>query len=136
MRAALVLLALLAGPAFASDADVLALRERVREAAARRDRGALEALLADSFLHVRDGGRIDLKGERVALLASGEPTIETATEDELAIALHGEETATATGVTRIRDPETSRLVAYRWLAVYTRIGGRWRLAASEAHRAR
>jgi hypothetical protein len=133
--AAAVLLAL-AAPAAAADADILQLRERIRAAAGARDKAALDALLAENFFHQRDGGRTDLKGERVALLASGEPTIETVAEDELQLALFGEAAATATGVSRIRDAETSRLVSYRWLAVYARIDGRWRLAASEAHRAR
>ena len=125
-----------APPARASDADILSLRERIRAAAGAKDRVALDGLLAENFFHQRDGGRTDLRGERVALLVSGEPTIETAAEDELQLVLFGDSTATAMGTSRIRDPETSRLVAYRWLAVYARLEGRWRLAASEAHRAR
>ena len=136
LLAAAALLLALGLPACASDSDILGLRERIRAAAHAKDRAALEGLLADSFFHQRDGGRTDLRAERIALLVSGEPSIETADEDELQLVLFGEATATATGTSRIRDPETSRLVAYRWLAVYARLDGRWRLAASEAHRAR
>ena len=136
--AALLVASLLAfaPPAAASDADILSLREHIRAAAAAKDRAALDGLLAENFFHQRDGGRTDLKGERVALLLAGEPSIETADEDELQLVLFGDTAATATGTSRIRDPETSRLVAYRWLAFYARLDGRWRLAASEAHRAR
>lgn len=123
-------------PATAGDADILGLRERIRAAAASKDRTVLEQMLADNFTHQREGGRTDLKRERIELLVSGEQSIETASEDELVIADYGENTASASGLSRIRDPETSRLVSYRWLAVYARIGGRWRLATSTAHRAR
>ena len=83
--AALLVASLLAfaPPAAASDADILSLREHIRAAAAAKDRAALDGLLAENFFHQRDGGRTDLKGERVALLLAGEPSIETADEDEL-----------------------------------------------------
>lgn len=113
---------------------IIELRDRLRTAIAKRDRAALETLYADRFQHLRDSGRIDLKGDRITLLLSGETTIESAREDELAIHVYGPEAVVATGVSPIPDPAAGRPARFRWFALYLRQGDNWRLALSQASR--
>src|SRR5215207_10016296 len=65
-------------------AEILGLREKVRIAAAK-DKSALERLYADNFSHIRNSGRMDLRGDRIALLLSGASSIDTAPEDEFVV---------------------------------------------------
>jgi Domain of unknown function (DUF4440) len=122
-------------PSAASPAtrEVLALRERIRAAIARKDRATLEAVYAENFMHMRDSGRADLKPERIALLLSGEETIETAPEEGVAVQVYGASTAVATGSSQIKDPAT-RAATFRWVVVYVRDEGGWQVALSQASR--
>jgi hypothetical protein len=115
--------------------EVLNLRERIRTAAAAKDAAALGALYAETFRHLRDSGRADLKDDRIALLVKGEPTIETAPDQGVEVTVHGAATAIATGTSAIGTP-LGRPVPFRWLAVYVKEEGRWRLALSQASRVR
>ena len=114
--------------------EILALRERIRAAAAAKDRAALEALYADNFMHMRDSGRADLKGERIALLVAGEPAIETAPEDGLSVQVYGFATAVATGASPIRDAATGKPAQFRWVVVYFKGDAGWQVALSQASR--
>jgi hypothetical protein len=115
-------------------AEILNLRETIRAAVAAKDRAALERFYADNFIHMRDSGRVDLKGGRIALLLSGASAIETAPEDEFVVQSYGSGTAAATGVSRIVDGATDRAARFRWLTVYVRDGADWRVALSQASR--
>jgi hypothetical protein len=115
--------------------EILDLRERIRAAALARDAAALGVLYADAFRHLRDSGRADLKEDRIALLVKGEPTIETAPDQGVEITLHGGATAIATGTSSVGTPP-GKPVPFRWLAVYVKEDGRWRLALSQASRVR
>jgi Domain of unknown function (DUF4440) len=114
--------------------EVLAVREAVRAAVAKKDKAALEALYAENFMHLRDSGRADLKAERIALLLSGEQTIETAPEDGVAVQHYGPTTAVATGTSQINDPASRRAATFRWLVVYVRADAGWQVALSQASR--
>lgn len=118
----------------AVQAEILGLREKVRIAAAAKDKAALERLYADNFSHLRASGRMDLRGDRVALLLSGASSIETAPEDEFVVHSYGPGTAAAIGVSRIVDGATNRVARFRWLTVYVRDGADWRVALSQASR--
>jgi Domain of unknown function (DUF4440) len=115
-------------------AEILAFREAIRAAVAAQDRAALERFYADKFSHIRDTGRIDLKGDRIALLLSGASAIETAPEDELEVQSYGSGAAAAIGVSRVVDGGTDRPAPFRWLTVYVRDGAAWRVALSQASR--
>jgi hypothetical protein len=141
------LLALATGPALAQGTpgsrnaaeagvqqEILALRDRIRAAIATKDRAALDKAYADNFAHLRDSGRSDMKEERIALLLSGESTIETEPEENMVVQIYGPATAIATGVSPIKDRETNRLVPFRWLSVYVRQGDSWQVAVSQATR--
>jgi len=115
-------------------ADILKLRETIRAAVAAKDQAALERAYADNFSHLRDSGRMDLKGDRIALLLSGASAIETAPEDELVVQNYGPGAAAAIGVSRVVDGGADRLARFRWLTVYVRDGAEWRVALSQASR--
>ena len=141
---AVLLIALfLGGPAHAQAAaqseqairqDVLNVRQKVRAAVTAKDRSALEELYDENFNHVRESSRIDLKRERIDRLLKGESAIEIAPEEELVIQSYGPATAVATGVSPIENRETGRATMFRWLSVYVKIDGAWRIAASQANR--
>lgn len=114
--------------------DILALREKVRTAILAKDRATLEAVYADNFNHLRDSGRTEVKGDRLTLILSGEPTIETAPEEDLAVQVYGPATATATGVSPIPDPTTKTPALFRWVVVYAKDAGGWKVALSQASR--
>jgi len=114
--------------------DILALRESVRAAVAGKDRATLERLYADNFTHLRETGRADVKGDRITLLLSGEATIETAPEDELDVQVYGPATAAATGVSPVPNAATGKPARFRWLVIYAKDEGGWKVALSQANR--
>ncbi len=114
--------------------DILAVREKVRAAILAKDRATLEALYADNFNHLRDSGRTEVKSDRIALVLSGEPTIETVPEEALSVQVYGPGTAAATGVSPIPDPATKQPALFRWVVVYAKDGGGWKVALSQASR--
>lgn len=143
-EALLALLAAAAAPGAAAaqpaaDGDaaprILEFRDRIKAAVAARDRATLERLFHDGFSHLRDSGRVDLKADRIALLLSGEVTIETAREEQVVVQAFGPATAAATGVSAIKDA-AGKPIRFRWLTVYVKDAlGEWRVAISQASRA-
>jgi hypothetical protein len=115
--------------------EVLALREKIRAAVAAKDRKTLQAAFADNFMHLRDSGRVDLKPERIALLLSGEATIETAPEENMNVQFYEPATVALTGVSTIRERQSTRGARFRWLTVYVKQGDGWKVALSQASRA-
>ncbi len=114
---------------------MLAVREKIRAAVAAKDRPALQAAYADNFMHLRDSGRVDLKAERIALLLSGESTIETAPEENLNVQFYEPATVAITGVSAIKDRQSGRTTRFRWLTVYVKQADGWKVALSQASRA-
>ncbi len=114
--------------------EILALRDKLRRAIAAKDRATLETLYLDNFTHLRDSGRADVKGDRIALLLTGEATIETAPEEELAVQIFGPGAAAATGVSPIPDPASKTPALFRWVVVYAKDASGWRVALSQASR--
>jgi hypothetical protein len=114
--------------------DILAVREKVRAAILKKDRATLEALYAENYNHLRDSGRQEVKSDRIALVLSGEPTIETAPEEEVSVQVYGTGTAAVTGVSSIPDPATKRTARFRWVVVYAKDAGAWKVALSQASR--
>ena len=115
--------------------EALAFREKIRAAAAAKDGAALQAAYAENFMHLRDSGRVDLKSERIALLLGGESTIETAPEENIAVQFYEPAMVAVTGVSRIRDRQTGTSPRFRWLTVYVKQAGGWKVAISQASRA-
>ena len=114
---------------------LLEFRDRIKAAVTARDRSTLDRLYHDGFMHLRDSGRVDLKADRIALLLSGDVTIETAREEQVVVHAFGPTTAAATGVSIIKDG-AGKPIRFRWLTVYVKDPlGDWRVALSQASRA-
>jgi hypothetical protein len=115
--------------------EALAFRDKIRAAVAAKDRAALEAAYADNFSHLRDSGRVDLKGERIALLLSGESVIETAPEENMVVQVYEPSTVAVMGVSPIADRQTGKAPRFRWLTIYVKQADGWKVALSQASRA-
>lgn len=113
--------------------EVMRLRSDVLEAIRRRDTRTLERLYTDDFTHTHAVGKVDGKAQRIAALVSGEPTIESATPDELRVRVYAPATAIATGRSTLSSADDGA-ASYRWTIVYVKHGGIWRIAASHASR--
>jgi hypothetical protein len=114
--------------------EALAFREKIRAAIAAKDKPELDAAYADNFSHLRDSGRVDHKGERIALLLSGEPTIETAPEENLVVEVFEPATVAVVAVSPVKDRQTGQSPRFRWLTVYVKQPDGWRVALSQASR--
>ena len=124
-----------AQPAADAAPRILEFRDRIKAAVAARDRATLERLYHDGFMHLRDSGRVDLKQDRIALLLSGDVTIETAREEQVVVHAFGPATVAATGVSALKDA-AGKPVRFRWLTVFVKDPlGDWRVAVSQASRA-
>ena len=122
-------------PADASLAqEALAFREKLRAAIAAKDKPALDAAYAGNFTHLRDSGRVDHKGDRIALLLSGEPAIETAPEENMVVQVFTPATVAVIGVSPVKDRQTGQSPRFRWLTVYVKQADGWKVALSQASR--
>ena len=115
----------------AVEQQVMAAREAIRIAAAAKDAAKLRALYAADFTHTHTSGKVDGRDARVVSLLAGEPVIELARVEELTIRVLHADTAILTGRSPIaRNDGGTRDV--RWMQVFVRVEGEWRLAASQA----
>jgi Domain of unknown function (DUF4440) len=115
--------------------EALAFREKIRAAVAAKAKPALDAAYANNFTHLRDSGRVDHKGDRIALLLSGESTIETAPEENMTVQVFTPATVAVVGVSPVKDRQTGRSPRFRWLTVYVKQADGWKVALSQASRA-
>jgi Domain of unknown function (DUF4440) len=114
--------------------EALAFRDKIRAAIAAKDRKALEAAYADNFGHLRDSGRIDYKSDRIALVLSGEPTIESAPEENMVVQVFEPATVAVIAVSPVKDRQTGLSPRFRWLSVYVKQADGWKVAVSQASR--
>jgi Domain of unknown function (DUF4440) len=117
-----------------TELEVMAFRQALQEAIAAKDVVKLRAMYADSFTHTHGSGKMDGKDTRIVAALAGDPVIETAPVDELSLRPHGPDTVIVTGRSPILNPREGRHYDFRWIAVYVRTAGEWRLAASQATR--
>ena len=116
----------------AIEQQVMAARENIRAAVAARDAGRLRALYAADFTHTHTTGKVDGRDARVVSLLAGEPTIELARVEELTIRVLHPDTVILTGRSSIARSDGNDTRDVRWMQVYVRVEGEWRLAASQA----
>jgi hypothetical protein len=124
----------LAAPLGPVELEVMGFRHALQEAIAAKDVVKLRAMYADSFTHTHGSGKMDGKDTRIVAALAGDPVIETAPVDELSFRPHGADTVIVTGRSPILNQGEGRHYDFRWIAVYVRSGGEWRLAASQATR--
>jgi hypothetical protein len=143
--AALALLALTAGalahprdgsapPIGPIELENIQVRQEIVNAVKARDAGRLRQIYADGFTHTHGSGKVDGKDTRIVSVLAGDPSIEMAPADELSIRTFGTDTVIATGRSPILNVRENRDYDFRWTAVYVRVAGQWRLAASQATR--
>ena len=116
----------------AVEQQVMAARENIRAAAAARDAAKLRALYAADFTHTHTSGKVDGRDARIVSLLAGEPTIELAPVQELTIRVLHADTAVLTGRGPIARGDGGGARDVRWMQVFVRAEGEWRLAASQA----
>jgi uncharacterized protein (TIGR02246 family) len=117
----------------AVEQQVMAARESIRAAASARDAARLRALYTADFTHTHASGKVDGRDARIVSLLAGEPTVELARVEELTIRVLHPDTAILTGRSPIpRSDGDGGARDVRWMQVFVRADGEWRLAASQA----
>lgn len=114
--------------------EVLQFREELKGAVDRKDVVRLRAMYADSFTHTHGSGKMDGKDARIVALLAGDPAIENAPVEELSTRVFGADTVIVTGKSPILNKQENKHYDFRWIAVYVKAGGAWKLAASQATR--
>ena len=114
--------------------EVEALREIVKRAIETRDIKLLRAIYDDRFTHTHGSGRMDGKDTRIVSVLAGDPVIETAPVEELNYRVFGDHTIVVTGKSPILNKAENRSYQFRWITVYVRSKGDWRIVASQATR--
>ena len=108
-----------------------AFRNDLKRAVDAGDIGRLRSLIADTFTHKRASGRIDDKEGRIITLLTREPAIETGLVLDDWLSLRGPDTAILTARSPLLNRDENRTYDVRWMQVFTKIAGRWRLTSSE-----
>ena len=116
----------------AVEQQVMAAREAIRAAVAAKDAGKLRALYAADFAHTHTSGKVDGRDARIVSLLAGEPTIELARVEELTIRVLHADTAVLSGRSPIQRSGGDGARDVRWMQVFVRADGEWKLAASHA----
>jgi hypothetical protein len=104
-------------------------RNDLKRAAEIGDIARLRALIADTFTHTRASGKIDDKETRIITLLAREPAIETGLVLDDWLSVRGAE-AVLTARSPLLNRDENRTYDVRWMQVFTKIAGRWRLASS------
>lgn len=113
--------------------EALATRDAIKAAVVAKDATALQRLIAPGFTHTHGSGKVDGRDARIVSLLTGEPVIEMAPVEEMRVRVHGT-TAIVTGKSPILNKAENRVYDFRWLQVYVKESGTWRLAVSQATR--
>ncbi|HEX5759624.1 MAG TPA: nuclear transport factor 2 family protein [Thermoanaerobaculia bacterium] len=140
-RGVLILL-LVAAPALAAalhtETPAADAEKQVREAQARRfatmaqgDTAALAPMLADELVYTHSDGRVETKAQFLEALGSGRLHYRAIDAPDATVRLYGGDVAVVTGRAAVKATVGGHDVAFaaRYLAVYVRQGGVWRLAA-------
>ena len=116
----------------AVEQQVMAAREAIRAAVSAKDAAKLRALYAADFTHTHASGKVDGRDARIVSLLAGEPVIELARVEEITIRVPHADTAVLTGRSPIAGSGGGGARDVRWMQVFVRVDGDWRLAASQA----
>ena len=114
--------------------EIIQFRQAIVAAVKAKDAARVREIYADGFTHTHGSGKVDGKDTRIVAVLAGDPSIEMAPADELSIRVYGTDTAIVTGRSPILNVKENHDYDFRWIAVYVRVAGAWRLAASQATR--
>ena len=119
----------------AAEADVLRADDNRFEAMRKEDWAALDAALANDLTYVHSTARLESKAEHIANLRAGRPHYRgIAPRDRRARVLG--DVGIVNGVSEMhveRDGKEQRFTV-RYLAVYTKAAGQWRMTAWQSTR--
>jgi ketosteroid isomerase-like protein len=118
-----------------TDADVLAADDRRFEAMRKQDWGALDASLADDLVYVHSTARVESKAEHIANLRAGKPHYRGIAPRDRTARVRGE-VGIVNGVSEMHVESAGKEQRFtvRYLAVYSRAGGAWRMMAWQSTR--
>ncbi len=115
--------------------EVLGAEREWLEAHRRLDVPALDRLMAPDYAQIDASGRVVGREEVLASFRSGERDWEEAHSDEHRVRLYGDDdVAVVVGRWRARGTNAGRAFDYaaRYVAVWARQGGRWRVVSDQA----
>ena len=118
-----------------AEADVLRADENRFEAMRKEDWSALDMALADDLTYVHSTARLESKTEHVANLRAGKPHYRGIAPRDRTARVNGD-VGIVTGVSEMhveRDGKEQRFTV-RYLAVYARTQGMWRMIAWQSTR--
>jgi ketosteroid isomerase-like protein len=117
------------------EADVLRADDRRFEAMRKGDWAALDAALADELTYVHSTARLESKAEHIANLRAGKPHYRGIAPRDRKARVRGD-VGIVNGVSDMhveRDGKENRFTV-RYLAVYAKSGGDWRMIAWQSTR--
>ena len=118
-----------------AEADVLRADENRFEAMRKEDWNALDMALADDLTYVHSTARLESKAEHVANLRGRKPQYRGIAPRDRKARVHGD-VGVVNGVSEMhveRDGKEQRFTV-RYLAVYAKTGGLWRMIAWQSTR--
>jgi ketosteroid isomerase-like protein len=118
-----------------TDADVLAADDRRFEAMRKEDWAALDACLADDLVYVHSTARVESKAEHTGNLEAGKPRYRGIASRDRKARVRGD-VGVVNGVSEmhVENAGKEQRFTVRYLAVYTRTNGTWRMMAWQSTR--
>ena len=118
-----------------AEADVLSADERRFDAMRRGDWTALDAALADDLTYVHSTARLESKAEHVQNLRAGKPHYRGIAPRDRRARVHGN-IGVVNGVSEmhVENAGKEQRFTVRYLAVYAKAGGEWRMIAWQSTR--
>jgi ketosteroid isomerase-like protein len=114
--------------------ELMVFRETLAAALQAKDVAKLKALYTEDFTHTHGSGKVDGRDARIVSLLAGEPVIETAPLSEVSVRVPGSDIAILAAKSPILNVRENRPYDFRWMQVFVKTAGQWRLAASQATR--
>jgi ketosteroid isomerase-like protein len=119
----------------AAESEVLRADDRRFEAMRKEDWAALDAVLADDLTYVHSSARLETKQEHLANLRAGKPHYRGIAPRDRHARVHGD-TGIVNGVSEmhVENAGKEQRFTVRYLAVYAKTGGQWRMLAWQSTR--
>lgn len=114
--------------------DLIALRESMRDAMTAKDAVKLRAMFADGFTHIDSNGAVEDREAHLTRLLIGEAMIENAGAAEWHLKVHGHDVAVISARSKLSAKADGPTYDVRWLQVFVREYGVWRIVASQVTR--
>lgn len=113
---------------------ILQLEKEGREATLKNDLEMNDRLLADNWMNTNVNGTVTTKAQLLELIKSNTFKITSIESDDVMVRVYGD-SAVVTGrstSTRMRPDNQAVTGQVRFIRVYSKIGGRWRVVAAQS----